>query len=125
MLAMKKTANTKMKTLREYIEQLTERSQVDPETQNMLNIAKAKYPDANNDDFGALDTLVRKANKHSMSDIKTLGAENDAEEADIDQLEIENNGEDIAIDANSHKLDTLDNELNNLRKQIATLTGRH
>ena len=113
-----------MKTLRDYIKQLTE-STMDPETQNMLNVAKAKYPDANNDDFGALATLVRKANKHSMSDIKTLGAENDAEEADIDQLEIENNGEDIAIDANSHKLDTLDNELNNLRKQIATLTGKH
>jgi hypothetical protein len=70
-----------MKTLRDYIKQLTE-STMDPETQNMLNVAKAKYPDANNDDFGALATLVRKANKHSMSDIKTLGAENDAEEAE-------------------------------------------
>jgi hypothetical protein len=122
---MKKTANTKMKTLREYIEQLTERSQVDPETQNMLTIAKAKYPQAQGDDLSALATLVRRSNKHSMADIKTLGAENDAEEADIDQLEIENNGEDMAIDANSHKLDTLDNELTQLRKQIATLTGRH
>ena len=123
MPAKKATANTKMKTLREYIKQLTE-STMDPETQNMLNVAKAKYPDANNDDFGALATLVRKANKHSMSDIKTLGAENDAEEADIDQLEIENNGEDIAIDANSHKLDTLDNELEQLRKHIAALNGK-
>jgi hypothetical protein len=112
-----------MKTLRDYIKQLTE-STMDPETQVMLNVAKAKYPEADNDDFGALATLVRKSNKHSMSDIKTLGAENDAEEADIDQLEIENNGEDIAIDANSHKLDTLDNELEQLRKHIAALNGK-
>ena len=119
----KKTASTKMKTLREYIKQLTEAT-MDPETQVMLNVAKAKYPEADNDDFGALATLVRKSNKHSMSDIKTLGAENDAEEADIDQLEIENNGEDIAIDANSHKLDTLDNELEQLRKHIAALNGK-
>ena len=118
-----------MKTLRLYIEegmqQFAERSSMDPETQNMLNIAKAKYPDANNDDFGALATLVRKANKHSMSDIKTLGAENDAEEADIDQLEIENDGEELAIDTNSHKLDALTDELEQLRKQIATLTGKY
>jgi len=113
-----------MKTLRDYINQLTE-STMDPETQNMLNVAKAKYPDANNDDFGALATLVRKANKHSMSDIKKLGAENDAEEADIDQLEIENDIEDMAINANSHKLDALTDELEQLRKQIATLTGKH
>lgn len=123
MPAKKATANTKMKTLREYIKQLTEAT-MDPETQVMLNVAKAKYPEADNDDFGALATLVRKSNKHSMSDIKTLGAENDAEEADIDQLEIENNGEDIAIDANSHKLDTLDNELEQLRKHIAALNGK-
>jgi hypothetical protein len=118
-----------MKTLRLYIEegmqQFAERSSVDPETQNMLNIAKAKYPDANNDDFGALATLVRKANKHSMSNIKTLGAENDAEEADIDQLEIENDGEELAIAANSDKLDALTDELDQLRKQIATLTGKY
>jgi phage-related minor tail protein len=112
-----------MKTLREYIEQLTE-STMDPETQNMLKVAKAKYPDAT-DDFSALATLVRKANNHSMADIKTLSAENDAEEADIDQLEIENDSEELAIDANSDKLDALTDELDQLRKQIATLTGKY
>lgn len=116
-----------MKSLRSYIEegmqQLVERSSVDPETQNMLNVAKAKYPDTT-DDFGALATLVRKANKHSMSDIKTLGAENDAEEADIDQLEIENDVEDKAIAHDEHRLDGIDAELSALRRQIAALTGK-
>jgi polyhydroxyalkanoate synthesis regulator phasin len=60
-----------------------------------------------------------------MSNIKTLGAENDAEEADIDQLEIENDGEELAIAANSDKLDALTDELDQLRKQIATLTGKY
>lgn len=112
-----------MKTLREYIKQLVE-STMDPDTQNMLDVAKAKYPDAHNDDFGALATLVRKSNKHSMSDIKVLGAENDAEEADIDQLEIENDQEDRAIAHDEHRLDGLDAELTALRRQIAALTGK-
>jgi hypothetical protein len=117
-----------MKSLRTYIEegmqQLTERSQVDPETQNMLTIAKAKYPEANGDDFGALATLVRRSNKHSQSDIKVLGAENDEEEADIDALEIENDVEDRELANDEHRLDGVDAELTALRRQLATLMSK-
>jgi len=116
-----------MKSLRSYIEEgmqrLVERSSIDPETQNMLNVAKAKYPDTT-DDFGALATLVRRANTHSIAGIKTLGAENDAEEADIDTLEIENDVEDREIAHGEHRLDGIDAELAALRRQIATLTGK-
>lgn len=110
-----------MKTLREYIAQLSE--SMDPETRKMLNIAKARYPEAT-DDFGALAALVRKANKHSMDDIKTLGAENDAEEADIDDLEIENDAEEAAIAHDEDRLDQAFDELARLRKQVAALTIR-
>ena len=118
-----------MKSLITYIEegmqQLAERSNIDPETQTMLNVAKARYPEAHGDDLGALAQLVRRANKHSMSDIKVLGAENDEEEADIDALEVENDVEDRELANDEHRLDGLDSELTALRRQIATLTGKH
>lgn len=118
-----------MKSLLTYIEegmqQHAERSNIDPETQNMLNVAKARYPEAHGDDLGALAQLVRKSNKHSQSDIKVLGIENDEEEADIDALEIENDVEDRELANDEHRLDGLDAELTALRRQIATLTGKH
>ena len=118
-----------MKSLLTYIEegmqQHAERSNIDPDTQNMLNVAKAKYPESNNDDFGALATLVRRSNKHSQSDIKILGAENDEEEADIDALEIENDVEDRELANDEHRLDGIDSELTALRRQLATLMSKH
>jgi hypothetical protein len=124
-----------MKSLLTYIEegmQIAEKdkgpsigsSAVDPETQVMLNVAKAHYPLAHNDDFAALATLVRRSNKHSMADIKTLGAENDEEEADIDALEIENDVEDRELANDEHRLDGVDAELTALRRQLATLMSK-
>ena len=123
-----------MKSLLTYIEegmQLAEKSgpsmgssAVDPETQVMLNVAKAHYPLAHNDDFAALATLVRRSNKHSMADIKTLGAENDVEDAAIAKLDKENDDEEIHIAHDEHRIDDIDAELTALRRQIAALTGK-
>ena len=139
-----------MKSLLTYIEegmqQFDERSSkiapVDPETQNMLNVAKAKYPAAHGDDIGALAQLVRRANKHSIdaddrisavhnADVKAnslshqkLDHENDVEDAAIAKLDQENDDEETHIANDEHRLDDIDKALIDLRRQIATLTGK-
>jgi hypothetical protein len=117
-------------------------SAVDPQTQVMLNVAKANYPLAHDDDFAALATLVRRANKHSMDDDhkismvhaadinandlmhQRLHHENEVEDAAIAKLDQENDDEETHIASDEHRLDNIDKALIDLRRQIAVLLGK-
>ena len=142
-----------MKSLLTYIEegmqQFAERradsstiDPTDPETRNMVNLAKLKYPMTQKDEVGALATLVRRSNQHSIDDTNKLAArhdtdvkanelvhqhldkENDVEDAAIAKLDKENDDEEIHIANDEHRLDDIDKALIDLRRQIAVLLGK-